>query len=196
MLIQISDLEIYLQKSITGGTDEDKYTFLITAVQDLADSICNRTLEETTYTGEVYDGTGTDELYLNNYPVVSVSEVKYGWIWDGSSRSTMASTDYLLDSDIGRLTFGFNSVKKNQMFEISYIAGYSSDPSNETTPWDLKKILMDEIENQMNKTFTSSEIKSETLGDYSYQKFSPTEIENVSESIFAQKLRPYIKADI
>ncbi len=195
MLILTSDLETYLQKTITGTSDEDKYYMLRQAVQDAADSICNRKLEEDTYT-EIHDGNGNNELYLNNYPITSITAVEYGDTFGGSTRTALDTSDYLRDDELGRLVFQFYSTELPQVFSVSYTAGYTADDpsSGGTIPYDLKLVLMEEIENRFNKIFTSCDIKSEKLGDYSYTKYSVSEMD--STSIFAEKLTPYRKNDL
>lgn len=192
-LFSITDLELYLGKTITDTTDEAVYTYLITSIQSSADIICFRTLEETTYTSELYDGTGGNELSLNNYPVTAVSEVKYGWVWGGSTRNEIESDDYMVYNDIGTLAFGFNSMDDdNLVFEITYTAGYTSI----NVPTDLKTILMNETETQFKNTTSISGfsgLKKEKIGDFSYEKFTPSEQE---VSAFTMALTKYIKIDI
>lgn len=196
MLISTSDLETYLGITISGESTEDKYDFLRSSVQDLADSITYRTLEETTYSAELHDGDGTNELYLNNYPIKSVDAVMYGWSWSGSTRTEIVSGDYLVDSDIGRLSFGFNSIESNQVFSVTYTAGFTADnPSGSgTVPDDLKQILMDQIETSFKTQFTSGNLKSDKLGDAKKEYFSNSEIGDTSN--FARKLSKYIRSDI
>lgn len=195
-LISIADLELYLQKTIQNTDDEDKYTFLISSVQDLADSITYRTLEETTYSAELHDGDGTNELYLDNYPIRSVDTVLYGWSWSGSTRTEITSGDYLVDNDIGRLSFGFNSIEGNQVFSVDYTAGYTADnPSGSgTVPDDLKQILLDQIETSFKTQFISGNLKSDKLGDGKKEYFSSSDLGDVSN--FAMKLSKYVRSDI
>lgn len=198
MLISISDLELYLQKAITDTDDEDKYNFLISSVQDLADKLTFRKLEQAEYT-EVHDGNGSSELFLNQYPISNVSLVEYGFVWSGSTRSEILSTDYLVYNDQGYLSFGFNSFDDGkQVFSVTYTAGFTSDdPSaSNVTPDDLKQILMNEIESQKNRTFTNSEFKKEKLGDYSYEKFDSVTDDEDTISSFAKKLNKYIRSDL
>ena len=75
-IISINELQIYLGKIIAGTDSEDKYNFLILSVQDLAESICYRKFDATDYT-EVQDGTGTSEIYLDQYPINSITSVKF-----------------------------------------------------------------------------------------------------------------------
>lgn len=196
-IISIQDLELYLQKDILSTSNEDKYEFLIGSVQDLADSITYRTLEETSHISELHDGDGNDELYLNNYPIISIEEVKYGSAFGVSERSEILSDDYLVDNDIGRLSFGFNSMEGiNQVFSVTYVAGYTlSNPSAvSNAPEDLKMILMDQIENTFVKRFIDPMTKSEKIGDYKIERFGAADI--AENSIFAEKLSKYIKLDL
>jgi len=195
-ILQLSDLELYLQKDIAGTTDEDKYSYLIESVQSQAESICHHKFDLQEYT-EIYDGNGGNELSLNNYPVTTVSEVLYGWVWSGSSRTEITSDNYLVYNDIGTLAFNFNSTDDgNQLFNITYTAGWTdADPSSSSNaPTDLKTILMNEIESQKNKSFTSGDIKKQKLGDYSWEKF--TDAEKEGTSAFEDKLKKYVRSDI
>jgi hypothetical protein len=191
-IVSIQDLELYLQKDIQNTDDEEKYDYLIESVQEQAETICYRKFDEQEYT-EQFDGNGGNELYLNQYPIFSVSDVQYGWTWSGSTRTEI--TEYLIYEQEGYLSFNFNSIEGNQVFEVTYIAGYADNPSaSNNIPNDLKTILMDQIEISKNKTFTSGEIKKEKLGDYSYEKFGLDEMDNTS--VFAEKLSKYVRNDI
>lgn len=195
MLISLQDLETYLQIEIAGTDNEAKYEFLIGSVQDLADSITYRTLEETGHIAEKHDGDGTDELYINNYPIVSIEEVKYGSAWGNTATSEI--TDYLVDTDIGRLSFGFNSIDSvNQIWEVTYTAGWTGDdPSGSgNVPDDLKLALLEQIQTTFVTKYVDSGIKSTKMGDAKLEYFSSSDKGGTSS--FAQKLSKYIRSDI
>lgn len=196
MLISTSDLETYLGITISGESTEAKYDFLRSSVQDLANSITYRTLEETTYSAELHDGDGTNELYLDNYPIRSVDTVLYGWSWSGSTRTEITSGDYLVDNDIGRLSFGFNSIEGNQVFSVDYTAGYTADnPSGSgTVPDDLKQILMDQIETSFITKWTDATLKSDRMSKGKHEYFSNSDMGDTSS--FAKKLSKYIRSDL
>ena len=197
-LVQISDLELYLQATITGTSNESKYEFLIGAVQDLSDSICFRELEENTYT-ELQDGNGSNSIFLNQTPITNISSVNYGSAFGGNVRDSIDTEDFLQDNDVGELIFGFCSAEQPQLFEVVYTAGYTgNDPSvaDGSIPQDLLLILMEEIQNQFKLQISDPTIKSEKIGDYSYTLTGNSEIENISQSPFAKKLRPWIRSSV
>lgn len=197
-IIQISDIELLPGVSTIASDDIPTYEMLIISVQDLANSICYRTLEETTHISEKHDGDGTDELYLDNYPIRSIEEVKYGSVFGGSERSEIVTGDYLVDSDIGRLTFGFNSIEGiNQVFSVRYTAGWTSaDPSDGSSnaPDDLKLILSEEVQTRFVSQFIDSNLKSTKMGDAKVEMFSNSDKGGTSS--FAQKLFKYIRSDL
>ena len=193
-LITIADLELFLGKTITGGDDEALYTYLITAAQAEADRVTHRSLESASYT-ETYDGTGTDEIYLNNYPVTTMTKVEYGTPFDLTSnpRDEIEDTDYVLDDEIGSLTFLFNSAEKKQMFSIQFTAGYTAL----TCPDDLKVILMTMVEEQKVTTYGDPDLKKEKIGDYEYERFGSSSAEN-NKMVWqnsAARLAKYIRND-
>ena len=196
MIINISDLETYLGTTISDTT-EDKYDMIISSVQSEAEKICYRNFDEQDYISELHDGDGTSELFLEQFPVRSVNEVKYGSIFGGSERSEIDSDDYLIDKDIGRLSFGFNSIENiNQVFSVTYNAGWTSvNPSSSSNaPDDLKMILMQEVQIQYNNKNVNPGLKSKKLGDANLEYFSNSETGSVSS--FAQKLSKYIRSDL
>ncbi len=48
------------------------------ALEDSIERYCKRTFESTSYTLEKYDGTGTRNLYLKNYPVTALTHLAMG----------------------------------------------------------------------------------------------------------------------
>ena len=65
-LCSVTDIELYLLTTITGEPEEPKYESLITSVSAEIEAICNRKILADDYV-EVYDGTGNNELYLNQF---------------------------------------------------------------------------------------------------------------------------------
>ena len=189
-IIDIADLELFLDKEITGTDDEALYTFLIDAAQAEADSVCYRTLESASYT-EAYDGTGTDEIYLNNYPVTVMTKVEYGTPFDLASnpRDEIETTEYVLDDDLGSLTFLFCSAEKRQMFSVQFTAGYTSD----TAPDDLKVILMTMVEEQKVTSYGDPELLKEKIGDYSYERMKS---DSMVWKNSTGRLYKYIRTDV
>ena len=190
-ILQISDLEEYYQKIITGGADQDKYNFLIVSVQDLAENICNREFEAADR-DEVYDIDGS-EVTLNQLPVNSVTTVEYGSPFGTVDRTELDNTEYLRYDNIGVLRLSITARKSPQYVRVVYNAGYESDPSSGSeAPDDLKQILMDQIEISFVTKWTDPNLESKKMGDAKKEYFSSSELGDTS--MFEMKLEKYIKS--
>src|SRR5262245_54566045 len=83
------------------STDDTALEHLVDRASMFANTYCGRQLLQKSYV-EFYDGDGTKELMLNNYPIVSVTH-----LYDDPNRDYDASTelvaddDYLLESKAG-----------------------------------------------------------------------------------------------
>jgi len=95
----------------------------------IASLYCNRIFNETTYTNELYTPIDDYELWLNNWPVNTLTEVK---ISDGSSYVTESSDNYqLLDErtilypaiHVTNSTYGAWP-KKRYGIQVTHTSGY------------------------------------------------------------------------
>jgi hypothetical protein len=59
-----------------NAADNSVMTDIVQAASDLIEKWCNRTFASTTY-DELYDGQGTFNLLLDNYPVISIDRVMF-----------------------------------------------------------------------------------------------------------------------
>lgn len=182
----IADLELYLGTTITGGSDEAKYEYLIDAVSKEIESICQRVLLAADYT-EVLNGNGTNSIFLSQYPINTITSVEYGQPWDGYTRD--AVTDYISYDDTGEISFLFESLDSPQMFEVVYNAGFS------TVPLDLNLICVEEVVRAFNVSTKDTNVTEEKLGDYSY-KLSSVVYSAENKENLRMKLAQYIKNDI
>lgn len=127
--------------NISGTTYDNELKLLLEAVTEYVHTTaCGRVLESATYTDELYSGDGSNSLYLNEWPVTTLSAVK---IWDGSAY-TAETVGYFATIDgmrlhypalgqeanatYGRFPLGVNNIK------VTYTAGYA------TTNWDSAAI--------------------------------------------------------
>lgn len=124
-LCSVSDVTQYLgissSASITGFISST-----IDRVSKSFESYCHLPIKEQSFLG-YYDGDGTDTLFLNNYPIISVSSVKYRLSPSESysnsiSVSNFSVYDYKIVSHLNIFPYGNLSV------EIKYNAGYSIVP--------------------------------------------------------------------
>jgi hypothetical protein len=111
-------------KTYIGETTTDQDAVLdviIPAVQDDLEKECGRKFDEATYTDEAYDGKGQDRIWLKNIPVTALTAVKT--IDSNGTSTTLATTEYRLSGDMGRLTRLSSSL--NDWGERSILGGSS-----------------------------------------------------------------------
>ena len=190
-LITISDIELRYSTTIVGTSTEELYTYLIDAVQEKAEAICNRNFDETEYT-ERLDGNGQFDLLLPEYPVVSVDSIQTVDT-DGSVTDTFLSTDYVIDNVNGSIFYKYGFPKGRYNIKVVYTAGYGTESGSYAVPEDLKETLLQMIEQTKTTIIKSSDLKSESLGDYSYTKNNISEIKASETQIFTLKF--YMKID-
>ena len=70
-LVSLTTVETYCGAS-SGDTD---LAIIHPAVETAIERHTHRTLSSTTYTNQVYDGTGTCRLYLKNYPITAITNI-------------------------------------------------------------------------------------------------------------------------
>ncbi|MHB1334517.1 MAG: head-tail connector protein [Candidatus Humimicrobiaceae bacterium] len=134
------------------------------------------TMINTTYTAEKYDGDGTDVLYLDRYPIVSVTTLIVDEV-------TITSADYLLYASGGKIRLtGSIFTKDYQNISITYSAGHGAARVNMPKP--LKNALL---------TWVARIFKGENV-DFS-QKFGSSFIVNANYQAMPwdikQMLDPY-----
>lgn len=182
-LCTIQDLELYLLTTITGDDSEPKYEYLITAVSKELESIMYRNILADDYV-EILDATGTNSIFLNNYPLQSITSVKFGSPFGDVARDEL--TDFISYSDTAEVTFTCEFKEAPQMFEVTYNAGFTS------VPFDINLICVEEVVRSFSESQKDTNLKSEKLGDYAYTLVGNEEI----KSNLRQKLSAYIKSDI
>jgi len=90
-LISVDEMASYLECE----TDDAFMLLLQDPTEDWFDQQTNRSLGETDYTLERYDGTGDSWLELRNYPVTAVTRISRGvrdglWVKNGNTDLTLA----------------------------------------------------------------------------------------------------------
>ena len=172
-LCDINDIELYLLQEFSGNpsdliSDVNRVSYLITAVSNEIKTTCNREFCATDYI-ELQDGNMTSQIYLNQFPIISVTSLKYGSPFGTVSRTEIESDDYIIYNDIGQLEIQFESIDIPQLFEIVYRAGY------ETIPDDLSLICIRYVVNELKNTEIDGNLKTEKLGDAAWSFFSSEE---------------------
>jgi len=152
--------------SLTGTTNDALIDELIKNVSDTIHGFCNRSLERNTYTEYFDTELGHSKLFLNNYPVISLTSVQYrNGSWGAITWQDLNINDYLLN-DNGKVSLSFTTPQAEKYIKIVYVGGYLIDFSNETNatlhtlPYELTQIATEWVSSLFN-TRTSTGVSSE-----------------------------------
>ena len=138
---------------ITDSSSDDVIDELISYVTDFIESICGRRFKETTYTDEQYDARGQNDLFLKNYPISTLTTVKYR---SGNVSSptwiSFDANDYLLYGESGFIHFMGKLPNYPKYVQVAYVAGYKIDWANElsathTLPFDVAMVATEMVAN-------------------------------------------------
>lgn len=146
----------------SSSTNDTVYGNIIDSVSAFVENYCNRTFDSTTYTNEVYDGTGTIYLRLKNYPITTFTRLQERARWDNTDDwETISSQNYYYDTNEGVITKTSNFSMGKQNYRVTYVAGYS------TIPADLQLAVWQMTRDIFNHRKSSGDVTSEKLKDYS-----------------------------
>lgn len=115
MLATVERLKKMLHIPDSDKTEDDELVAVITAASDAIETRLRRKLERAERT-EKYDGTGRDQLLLNQFPVLSVSEVKI-------EDSAVTNFESIIES--GMLFRADMWPRGRRNISVKYTAGYN-----------------------------------------------------------------------
>jgi hypothetical protein len=142
--------------------DADYVETLINVASDRIKTYIGFDLKETTYTDEIYSGNGRHNLFLRKFPIVSVISVKEWDTYNNVLLDTLVENqDYLVYLAEGYIYMRGGWWKSISNYRITYKAGYS------TIPYDIKMACA-MLANMYYDKKGSANMKSESIGDYSY----------------------------
>ena len=135
MLLSLKEYKDY--KNISSNTKDTEYINLINAVNITIPTYCNRSFVDYYDTDkvELFDATKSD-YYPDEYPIVSVTSVKYSSNEDGVYDKTLtAFVDYVIDYGASRIVttvsdyfvYAKTGINSGQ---ITYKAGYEQYPED------------------------------------------------------------------
>ena len=191
-------------KTFIGITVADHDTLLerlINQVSDFVEHYCDRTFVETANSNEIYDGTGTEKLFLENYPVSSTETFtleKRNSNQNVSSFDTIESEHYFVDYDTGIIeTNGWGFAQFPRHFRITYTSGYAFD--NFTPGATLESVNIGDLEYAVWKLVAnvyymrkdSSNVASESIGDYSVTFRKSTMTDQEIKDVLNRFKRPH-----
>jgi hypothetical protein len=201
----ISTAEYKAYSGITAATWDTLIGTLIANAQAQAERYCARSFDTATFT-EMHNGGGTGFLLLKNAPITSITSVKH--VATDGTKTTIESTRYKFDAATGELylvprglakttsydglgvpfsnwTRGSGFVEGFQNYEVIYVGGYATAPS------DLKQALFEMVDEMFRPiqmgTGDSKQYQSESLGDYSYSRAAVGDY----RSIWQARLQPF-----
>lgn len=156
---------------ISGTTQDSLLELLIKTVTDLVQNYCNRAFVQIAYTQEEYDGTGTKELLLKNFPIKVASGFtleKNNATDNSDSWETVDAEDYFVDADRGVIAKLTDFWPAKNKYRATYTAGYerSTDTGIAAWPYDLELACISLTAILYNRRKAMG-IKNESVGDFS-----------------------------
>lgn len=156
-IINLSELKLFIEGNTSASTALDgRYEEIINDVSQYMNTYCGRHLKSSTYTSD-YDGTGTTELMICNFPISSTAiTITIDPTRTFTTDYQIPSTDIIAYYDEGILVLDnylFSAGKQN--VRIAYTGGYSSS----AMPYDLKRAAK-----ELAQFFYSREIKRDRIG--------------------------------
>lgn len=189
------------QKDFMGISAVDYDTVLdrlIDCATDFIEEYCDRRFQETTYTNELYDGTGNRRLLLENYPINSSSSFTLqirGSTDNEDDWSTEDTSNYFIKYEQGIVEFANKIfVKVVQHYRATYTAGYDYDNAatflSDVGAADLEFACWKLVTRYFTQRKSSGDIESESIGNYSVTFMREINEDPVIARILNKYLRP------
>lgn len=191
-LVTLDQIKEYLE--IINGSQDARINSLLPMVDSAIEGFTRRTLVEKIITGERHNGDGTPWLMPRCTPIQSVELLEIIDPTDGTSVQVVSASEFniigldTVANDVGQfialigaqaLPDVFNHPWNGPIFPVginnlrmNYTAGYKAG----SIPSDIQLAAFHTLEFHLNQT--ASGLKSEKMGDYTYTKFDPSQIEN------------------
>lgn len=170
-------LQDFLGISSPTATQQTLLDRCIDSASDFVERYCRRRFKKTVYTQEVYDGTGTPNLILKNWPVDTTAAItleERESTANSDNWGSIDSEDYFVHYTEGMVEFigGFTFRKYPRAFRITYTAGYDFDTI--TAGKELEAVGLGDLEyavwklagTMYNRRKGDVNVESERLGDY------------------------------
>lgn len=155
-LVGLNDAKSFLDYT---GSDSDM-ELLINAVTEYIEGRTGRRFVSTTYTQEEFDGSGNEQVCMNQYPIVAWTSLEKRNSFDNTDDwDTINADEYWRDDSAGIITKTTIFSKGKNNYRATYQAGFV------TIPYDLQFLTMSLIDHFI-KLKKGSGIKSESLGDH------------------------------
>lgn len=156
-LCTLDDVKNYYGMETSSVEIDALIESLIDRVSKQFEMFCDRVFVSTNYI-QYYDGNKTSYLFVDQYPITTVSGVwdDTDWVW--GSDTQISGTDYRVADD-NHIVFNATILTKgDQNVKVAYTAGYA------TIPYDLVQACVEEVLVKY-KRRSNVEIRSKTLPD-------------------------------
>ena len=129
-LITTDALKQYLAMDLNTSTYDDQLDSIISHTGGLIQGYCNQAIEATTET-IVFNGNGTNLYTFTNFPVNSITSVRYR-ITPANAWITLATTDYALVNSgaLYQIYFTQKNIKGTANYEVVFNYGYTVIPQD------------------------------------------------------------------
>lgn len=136
--------------------------------EDKIDGWCDRTFKEKTSQVEYYDHDQGNILLVDNYPIISISELgelQSDWSYEALTKTRNEDTDssyYIKDSEAGKIHLN-DPIYDEQAYKLTYTYGYTSSTRPKwikelcklmTAKKVLSRILIDNDDNENRREWT------------------------------------------
>ena len=158
--------------SVSTSADDTLIENLINIVTEFVENYTQRRFKQTTYTDEEYDGKGSRELVLRQYPITTFTRLqRRDTLANTSNWSTIDSELYFADLPSGIIEARFDFFKHVKLYRVTYIAGYNFDNSStflsDTEAGDVEWATWELVKAAYNKRRQQPGLSSARLGDAS-----------------------------
>lgn len=169
---------------LTDDTEQTEIARLITAASKKICQICDRDDFISAVYTEYQDGTGTNQLYVRNWPITAITSIYDDELRNFTDEAYLIASSYYFahpTMPIITLLYGLTFLKAISNVKIVYTAGYS------TIPADVDDACIELVKLKYNKK-GSRGVESEKIGSYSvtYSK------EDIPQDIL-DTLTPYMR---
>ena len=188
---------------ISGVTSDSRIEVLINVITDYIERFCDRRFLQTVYTSEVYDGQGSQQLLLKNFPVSTTAAFQMNHRDTYLNEAHWSSVDtnlYHIDYLAGLVEFIGGWFRKTpRHYQITYTAGYAFD--NATPGVTLETLGIGDLEfacwqlvsNLFKSAGQQTGIQSESIGNYSVTYGSGNALmDDAVKSILMKYKRPHL----
>lgn len=149
------------------AADPTRVAKAISAASTAIERYCNRSFDGSTEQTDYYDGDGTSELMLRNFPIVELTSVTI--IDRDGTEHAHTSSDFDLDNRLARIRFKLSTTGDYTYFPSGFQnVKIVSKCGYETIPEDVQEACVGLVTWMLSSVDRDQSLQGERLGDYSW----------------------------